>query len=202
VSTHPAVDVRAMLRTRAQLLGRAESIAPAVEGASRAIVRCLESGGTVWACGNGGSATQAQHFVAELVGRFKRERAALRAFCLCDNTATLTAVANDYEFADVFARQLRGLARAGDCLVAFSTSGNSENVVRACADGRAVGVTVVALTGGSGGRVAATCDVEVRVPDDETALIQEVHLIALHLLCDIVEGAIAARTGGSSPAAR
>ena len=202
MSTRPASDVRGILRDRAQRFARAESIAPAVESAARAILRCLESGGTVWACGNGGSATQAQHFVAELVGRFKRERAAMRAFCLCDNISTLTAVANDYEFADVFARQLRGLARAGDCLVALSTSGNSENVVRACADGRAVGVTVVALTGGSGGRVAATCDVEVRVPDDETALIQEVHLVTIHLLCDIVEGALVPRTGGSSPAAR
>jgi D-sedoheptulose 7-phosphate isomerase len=170
--------------------------------ASQLLVRSFAAGGTVWACGNGGSATQAQHLVAELVGRFKRERSALRAICLSDNTATVTAVANDYEFADVFARQVRGLARAGDCLVALSTSGNSENVVRACRAAREAGAAAVAVTGASGGRVAAECDVAVRVPESDTPRIQEVHLVVIHLLCEIVETALAGPTGGSPPAAR
>jgi D-sedoheptulose 7-phosphate isomerase len=191
-------DIRARFRERADLIGRAEALAPAVEQAAAELIRCIDAGGTVFACGNGGSATQSTHLVGELVGRFRRERQPFRAHSLNENTATLTAVPNDYEFAEVFARQVRGLARAGDCLVAISTSGNSENVVRACAAARAGGVRVVSLTGAGGGRVGAQSDVVVAVPDPETPRIQEIHLIVIHLLCGLVEDALAGRPGKPS----
>ncbi|HEU4364861.1 MAG TPA: SIS domain-containing protein [Candidatus Krumholzibacteria bacterium] len=186
-------DIRSRLRERVDLAARAEALAPAVAAAAAELVRSLESGGTVFACGNGGSATQSTHLVGELVGRFKRERHPLRAYSLNENTATLTAVPNDYEFAEVFARQVRGLARAGDCLVAISTSGNSENVVRACRAARDAGARVVSLTGAGGGKVGVASDVVVAVPDSDTPRVQEVHLVVIHLLCGIVEDALAGR---------
>ena len=149
----------------------------------------------MFACGNGGSATQAAHFVLELVGRFKRERRALRAFSLAENAGTLTAIGNDYEFADIFARQLQGILRPGDCLVALSTSGESENVVRACQAAKEAKGRVVGLTGAKGGRVAAASDVALRVPESDTPLVQEVHLAVVHLLCEIVEDALFPRSG-------
>ena len=194
-------DLRAALVARVELFTRVEAVAPDVLGAANLLARTLAAGGTVWACGNGGSATQAQHLVAELVGRFKRERHAMRAFCLSDNTATVTAVANDYEFADVFARQVRGLARAGDCLFALSTSGNSENVVRACVAAHDAGAAVIALTGAAGGRVASAGDVSIRVPDSDTPRVQEAHLVVIHLLCEMVETALGAAGGAPPPVA-
>jgi D-sedoheptulose 7-phosphate isomerase len=200
VST-PPVNVRARFEERVDLYGRAGAVVEAVEAAGRALVAALGAGGTVWTCGNGGSASQAQHFAAELVGRFKRERDALRVVCLCDNVATLTSVSNDYQFADVFARPLRGMARRGDALVAFSTSGNSENVVRACVAAQAIGVTTVVLTGDGGGRLADASDILVAVPDSDTPRIQEVHLTVMHVLCEMIESALAA-TGRPAPGAR
>jgi D-sedoheptulose 7-phosphate isomerase len=186
--------IRARFRERAELTARADVLAPLVAGAAAELVRCIENGGTVFACGNGGSATQSTHLVGELVGRFRRERNPYRAYSLNENTATLTAVPNDYEFAEVFARQVRGLARAGDCLVAISTSGNSENVVRACRAAREAGARVISLTGAGGGEVGAHSDVLIAVPDAETPRVQEVHLIVIHLLCGMVEDALAGRS--------
>ncbi len=188
-----ADDIRARFRQRAELAARAEVLAPAVAAAAAELVGCIEKGGTVFACGNGGSATQSTHLVGELVGRFRRERNPYRAYSLNENTATLTAVPNDYEFAEVFARQVRGLGRAGDCLVAISTSGNSQNVVRACRAARDAGVRVISLTGEGGGQVGAHSDVLIAVPDAETPCVQEVHLIVIHLLCGMVEDALAGR---------
>ena len=195
MTKHPTMDVKLMLRERVDLFMRVSEIAPAVEQAAALCITSLRAGGTVWTCGNGGSAAEAQHFAAELVGRYKRERNALRAVCLSDNIATLTSVANDYEFADVFARQVRGMAKRGDVLLAFSTSGNSENVLRASAAARENGVIVVALTGKSGGRIAGECDVAIRVPDADTPHIQEVHLAVVHVLCDLIEAAFATPGG-------
>lgn len=197
-----SVDVRALFRERAELFRRAEALAAPVEQAGRALAAALGAGGTVWTCGNGGSAAEAQHFAAELVGRFRRERDALRVVCLCDNVATLTSVSNDYQFADVFARLVRGMARRGDALVAFTTSGNSENVVRACVAAQALGVTAVALTGAAGGRVADAADVLIRVPDDDTPRIQEVHLAVVHVLCEMIESACAGSPGRGAPGGR
>jgi D-sedoheptulose 7-phosphate isomerase len=200
MSIRSSIDVRAMLKERADLFARVDPIAAGIESAGRAIISSLRAAGTVWTCGNGGSAAEAQHFAAELVGRFKRERSALRVVCLADNMATLTSVANDYEFEHVFARQVTGLASRGDCLLAFSTSGNSENVVRACTAARGVGATVIALTGAGGGRVAEAADIVIRVPDDDTPRIQEVHLVAVHILCDLIESAFA-NAGHATPGA-
>lgn len=148
---------------------------------------CLRNGGTVFACGNGGSASQAEHFVAELVGRFKMNRKPLRAFALSTNSSIMTAVSNDYGFAAAFARQLEAAAKPGDALVAVSTSGDSENVVRACKLGKRLGLTVYGLTGRRGGLVSTESDLTLRVPDNDTARIQEIHLIGLHIVCRLVE---------------
>ncbi len=188
-------DVRLMLRERADLFMRVAEVAPAVEQAATVCITALLAGGTIWTCGNGGSAAEAQHFAAELVGRYKREREALRAVCLADNVPTLTSVSNDYQFADVFARQVRGLAKRGDVLLAFSTSGNSENITRAATAARESGVVVVGLTGKSGGRLASACDIAIRVPESDTPLIQEVHLAVVHVLCDLIEAAFATPGG-------
>jgi D-sedoheptulose 7-phosphate isomerase len=196
VSKPPVTDVRLMLRERADLFTRASDIAPAVEQAAAACITSLKAGGTVWTCGNGGSAAEAQHFAAELVGRYKRERAALRAVCLSDNIATLTSVSNDYEFADVFARQVAGMSKGGDVLLAFSTSGNSENIARAASVARTGGVVVVGLTGQSGGRLVSECNIAIRVPETDTPLIQEVHLAVVHVLCDMIEAAFATAPDG------
>lgn len=192
----PTVDVKLMLRERVDLFMRVGEIAPAVEQTAAACIASLRAGGTVWTCGNGGSAAEAQHFAAELVGRYKRERDALRAVCLSDNVATLTSVSNDYQYADVFARQVQGMAKRGDVLLAFSTSGNSENILRAALAARTVGVTVIGLTGAGGGKLAATSDIVISVPDQDTPLIQEVHLAVVHVLCDLIETAFASAPGG------
>jgi D-sedoheptulose 7-phosphate isomerase len=192
-----ADELRARFHHRAVLFERSAELADAIARGVDVLVRSLEGGGSVFACGNGGSATQAAHFVLELVGRFKRERRALRAFSLAENAGTLTAIGNDYEFADVFARQLHGMLRPGDCLVALSTSGESENVVRACRAAREAKGRVLGLTGAKGGRLAAESDVVVMVPENDTPLVQEVHLAVLHLWCETVEEALFPRpTGG------
>jgi D-sedoheptulose 7-phosphate isomerase len=190
-------EIRVRLGERTGVFERAQSLAPAVVKAGELLVRSLEGGGTVFACGNGGSATQAAHLVLELVGRFKRERRALRAFSLSENAGTLTAIGNDYEFGDIFARQLTGMLRPGDCLVALSTSGESENVVRACHAAREAKGRVIGLTGVKGGRVAAASDVAIQVPEADTPLVQEVHLTVVHLLCEMVEDALFPRTPGA-----
>jgi len=197
-----SVKVRAALKERADLFSRAGDLEGPIEAAGNTMIAALSGGGTVWTCGNGGSASEAQHFAAELVGRFKRERDALRVVCLVDNVATLTSVSNDYQFVDVFARSLRGMARDGDVLLALSTSGKSENIVRACEAARGAGAKVVALTGAGGGTVAQLADIAIRVPDDDTPRIQEVHLTVVHLLCDMIEAALASKSGHPTPGAR
>ena len=163
-----------------------------------ALVAALRAGGKVLVAGNGGSAAEAQHFATELVGRFKRERDAYAVLALTADTAVLTAVANDYGYEEVFARQVRALGRPGDVLVAFSTSGESENVVRAAIAARELGMTVVAVTGGRPSRLERAADLAVRVPTTDTPLAQEVHVVLLHVLCDVVEAELAAGGAGSS----
>jgi D-sedoheptulose 7-phosphate isomerase len=180
-------DVLVLARARAESAARLEGVAAEVTEVAAGVADCLRAGGTVYACGNGGSATQAAHFAGELVGRFKRDRRALPAVALSDNVAVMTALANDYGYDDVFARQIRGVGRSGDCLLALSTSGTSANVVRACTAAREAGVRVYGLTGAAGGEVAAASDVAVRVGFDDTALVQEVHLMVIHLVCELVE---------------
>ncbi|QDX81409.1 phosphoheptose isomerase [Denitratisoma sp. DHT3] len=151
---------------------------------------CLRADGKIMACGNGGSAGDSQHFAAELINRFERERPPLSAIALSTDTSTLTSIANDYRYEDVFSKQVHALGRKGDVLLAISTSGNSPNVIEAIKVAHHKGIAVVALTGKQGGRMAALLapgDVHLCVPADKTARIQEVHLLALHCLCDGID---------------
>ena len=154
------------------------------------MVASLRAGGKILACGNGGSAADAQHFAAELVNRFERERAPLAGLALTTDSSTLTSIANDYNYEQVFEKQLRALGRKGDVLLAISTSGNSGSVVAAMRAAHELGVAVVALTGRGGGKMAehlAPGDVHVCVPHERTMRIQEVHLLVLHCLCDGID---------------
>jgi D-sedoheptulose 7-phosphate isomerase len=165
-------------------------LAPAIARAAEVMTTCLFADGRILACGNGGSAADAQHFAAEMVGRFERERPELPAIALTVDSSILTAVANDYAFDQVFAKQVRALGRKGDVLLAFSTSGNSSNVITAIDAAREREMHVVALTGKGGGRIGELLgegDVHVCVPHDRTARIQEVHLTILHCLCDAID---------------
>ncbi|MCB1857624.1 MAG: phosphoheptose isomerase [Gammaproteobacteria bacterium] len=155
-----------------------------------AIVASLLEGGKILACGNGGSAADAQHLASELLNRFERERPGLPAIALTTDTSTLTSIANDYDFDEVFAKQVRALGNSGDTLVAISTSGESENINEAILAAHEREMTVVALTGREGGRLASLLDhrdTEIRVPADSTARIQEVHILIIHCLCDLID---------------
>ena len=150
----------------------------------------VTSGGKVRACGNGGSAADAQHFAAEFVGRYERERPELAAIALTTDSSILTAIANDYDFNVIFSKQVRAFGGAGDVLLALSTSGNSGNVLAAIEAAHERDMTVVALTGRSGGKITHALretDVHICVPHDRTARIQEVHLLVLHCICDGVD---------------
>ena len=166
-----------------------------VEEAARLLAGTLEGGGKILLFGNGGSAADAQHLVAELVGRFAEERRALAAVALTADPATLTALGNDYGYERVFARQIEALARAGDVLFAISTSGNSANVVRAAETARAQGCSVVALTGAGGGQLARHADVIVRAPATVVARIQEVHALCIHAVVATLDERIRDRGG-------
>lgn len=153
----------------------------------------LRAGGKILACGNGGSAADAQHFSAELLNRFEVERPPLAAMALTTDTSTLTSIGNDYGFDQVFEKQVRALGRAGDVLFAISTSGNSANVMAAMRAASAAGMGIVALTGRDGGKMAAMLssnDVHICVPHAVTARIQEVHLLVLHCLCDGIDAVL------------
>ena len=167
-----------------------EPLIPAIVAAGRALTSCLLNDGKILSCGNGGSAADAQHFSGEMLGRFEMERPGLPAVALTTDTSALTAIANDYQYADIFAKQVRALGQAGDILLAISTSGNSENVLRAVNTAHERGLRVVALTGGDGGTIAQALDsedIEIRVPAQRTARIQEVHILIIHSLCDLVD---------------
>jgi D-sedoheptulose 7-phosphate isomerase len=168
----------------------AQTLSKPIAAAVQAMLACVTSGGKVLACGNGGSAADAQHFAAEFVGRFERERPELGAIALTTDSSILTAIANDYDFNVIFAKQVRALGLPGDVLLAISTSGNSANVLAAVEAAHEREMTVVALTGKGGGKMGATLretDVHICVPHDRTARIQEVHLLVLHCLCDGVD---------------
>jgi len=171
-------------------LAAAQSLAAPIARAVELMCGALRAGGRILACGNGGSAADAQHFAAELVNRFERERPPLAALALTTDTSNLTAIANDYGYEQVFEKQLRALGRKGDVLLAISTSGNSPSVLAAMRAARELGVHSVALTGRGGGKMAGLLGpggVHVCVPHDRTMRIQEVHLLALHCLCDGID---------------
>jgi D-sedoheptulose 7-phosphate isomerase len=167
-----------------------EVLSPAIALAAEKVVQALIADGKILACGNGGSAADAQHFAAEMVGRFERERPGLPAIALTTDSSALTAIANDYDFDLVFSKQVHALGRAGDILVAISTSGNSANVISAIHAAHDRQMTVIAFTGRDGGQIADLMtgdDVNICVPHPRTARIQEVHITAIHALCDAVD---------------
>ncbi len=162
----------------------------AITQASEAMVQCLLNGGKILSCGNGGSAGDAQHFSSELLNRFERERPALPAIALSTDSSTITSIANDYSYAEIFSKQIRALGQKGDVLLAISTSGNSENIIEAIHAAHDREMIVIALTGKNGGEIANIIqpnDTEVRVATESTARIQEVHLLIIHCLCDLVD---------------
>ena len=161
--------------------------ADAVDGAVDLLYTAMSDGRTLFAFGNGGSAADAEHLCAELVGRFGLDRRALAAVALTSNQSLLTAWSNDHHFDDVFARQLEGLGRPGDVAFGISTSGNSPNVVNAMRRARELGLRTIGLTGQGGGRMAESCDVLLAVPLTETPRIQEVHLVTYHTICALLE---------------
>ena len=165
-------------------------ISLAVAAGGQVMSQCLLDDGKILSCGNGGSAGDAQHFSSELLNRFEMERPGLPAMALTTDSSTLTSIANDYAYEDIFSKQLRALGRDGDVLLAISTSGNSETVNRAIVAAHERAMKVVALSGGDGGRMASLLgddDVEIRVPATRTARIQETHLLVIHCLCDLID---------------
>ncbi len=167
-----------------------EQLAESIAAAGRLLSDALLDDGKILSCGNGGSAADAQHFSSELLNRFERERPGLPALALTTDSSTLTSISNDYSYEEIFSKQVRALGKSQDVLLAISTSGNSENVIRAVAAAHERGMRVVALTGCDGGRMAdlfSEDDVEIRVPATRTARIQEVHLVVIHCLCDLID---------------
>ena len=180
---HFEASIQAKRDTQAAML-------PALARASRHLAESLRAGHKVLACGNGGSAADAQHFAAELTGRYERERPELAGIALTTDTSALTAIGNDYGFADIFSKQVRALGQPGDVLLAISTSGNSGNVIKAIEAAHGRQMTVVALTGKDGGAMAKIMgpqDLELRAAHQVTARIQEVHILFLHCLCDAID---------------
>lgn len=169
------------------LFDQLESLAPTLEDAARRLGQALRSGGKLMFCGNGGSASDSQHLASEFVGRFVADRRPLAALALTTDTSALTSIANDYAFDQVFARQVRGLGREGDVLVALSTSGRSANVLQAAMAAREAGIATIGLLGRDGGTIAPLCDVALVVPSEVTAHIQEAHIFLGHVLCAAVE---------------
>ena len=171
-------------------LNAVDAMSAPIAAAIETMFNCLINGGKILACGNGGSAGDAQHFAAELIGRFEAERQELAAIALTTDTSILTAVGNDYSFSQIFSRQVRGLGHAGDVLLAISTSGNSANVIKAIEAAHDNDLRVVALTGKGGGRIGEMLrdgDIHLCVPAERTARIQETHILAIHCLCDGID---------------
>ena len=159
-----------------------------IESAAKAMIVSIKKGGKVLAFGNGGSAADGQHFVAELVGRFKKERKGLAAIALSVNTSTLTAIANDYGYEAVFSRQVEALGKKGDIAVGLSTSGNSKNVVAALKKAKSMGLKTIGLTGATGGTMKDICDILITPASKNTPRIQESHILIGHIICELVEG--------------
>ncbi len=183
--------IQQMFKASIETKQKALDVLPdSIEQASILMVNSLLNEGKILACGNGGSAGDSQHFSSELLNRFERERPSLPAIALTTDSSTITSIANDYSYEEIFSKQIRALGRDGDVLLAISTSGNSANVIQAIHAAHDRNMQVVALTGRDGGNIAPLLlpdDVEIRVPSNVTARVQEVHLLAIHCLCDLID---------------
>jgi D-sedoheptulose 7-phosphate isomerase len=171
----------------------AQSLAKQIATAGNHIVDTIMANGKIMTCGNGGSAGDAQHFSSELLNRFERDRPGLPAFALTTDSSTITSIANDYQFADIFSKQIRALGRPGDVLLSFTTSGQSHNIVNAIDAAHEQEMSVILVSGKDGGRAAENLggeDTEIRVPSSSTARIQEVHLLVVHCLCDLIDNSL------------
>ncbi|MCS5709163.1 phosphoheptose isomerase [Candidatus Berkiella cookevillensis] len=171
-------------------LAALDTLPPSIENAGKLLVAALQDKGKILVCGNGGSAADAQHFSSELLNRFDRERPSLAAIALTTDASTLTSIANDYQYQEIFSKQVKGLGQPQDVLMVISTSGNSENITNAVYAAHSKGMRVVALTGRDGGeltRILKGQDIELRVPGTNTARIQEVHILIIHCLCELID---------------
>jgi D-sedoheptulose 7-phosphate isomerase len=196
-SRNPVDRVKQNFEESIQLKQQSLQVLAAVTAQAAALIAlALDQGAKILSCGNGGSAGDAQHFSSEMLNRFEMERPGLPAVALTTDTSTLTSIANDYDFGQIFSKQVLALGNPGDVLLAISTSGNSDNVCRAVEAAHRCNMQVVALTGRDGGDMAALlqqADIEIRVPAHSTARIQEVHLLVIHCLCDLIDQHIASR---------
>lgn len=173
--------------SHATVLDEVRTLAPTIQTVASELLTRLTTNGTVYFCGNGGSAADSQHLAAELVGRFRRERRALPSIALSTDTSVLTCVGNDYCFEDIFRRQVEALVNEHDILIGISTSGNSENVIRAIDLAKERGALTVGLVGRDGGKLARKCDHTLLIPSDDTARIQEMHILIGHILCELID---------------
>ena len=179
--------VVAQLKEAAEAMTATSKHAAEIDAVAKTLLKCYRNGGKLLTFGNGGSSCDAQNFADELVGRYRRNRPPLSALALTVNQGDLTSIANDFGYEEVFARQLRAHGRPGDVAVAISTSGNSKNVLKAIAAAKEIGITVVGLTGRTGGKMRSECDFCLCVPSDSTARIQEVHITVIQIWCGILE---------------
>lgn len=182
-------SIAQMLQQHQHVMTATEALVPAIDAAANAMVAALKSDRKILLCGNGGSAADSQHIAAEIIGRFETDRHALPAIALTTDTSILTAVGNDYGYDHVFARQVSGLGQAGDVLLAYSTSGNSGNVIEAVKVAKDKAMQVIVLSGKGGGKLAAMADINLCVPSDSTARIQEAHAFIGHALCAAIDSA-------------
>ena len=178
------------IREHQAMMAGITEVWPDLSRAAAAMIERVQAGGTVFWFGNGGSATQALHFATELVGRFERERRGIRSYALVADTSLITAVANDYSFDVIFARQIDAMCRPGDVAVGLSTSGNSANVLQGIDAAAAMGALTVGITGGDGGKLARSVDISIVVSHERTCRVQEAHLFLGHALCEMVEEAM------------
>ncbi len=179
-------NIEESIETKKKLLND-ERLLQVIEEVSRVCIEAYEKGNKIMVCGNGGSASDAQHMTGELVGRYKLERAGIPAIALNANATVMTALGNDYDYESIFAKQVAALGKNEDILFVISTSGNSENTVLACEAAKKMGIITVALTGNGGGKLGELCDFVINVPSDNTPRIQEMHILVIHSICGLIE---------------
>jgi D-sedoheptulose 7-phosphate isomerase len=181
--------IRAIFDESKGLHERLIPLVPKIEQAARMMIECIEVGGKIMFAGNGGSAADAQHFAAELVNRFKKDRRPMAGLALTTDTSVITAIGNDYSFDEIFAKQIIGLGRAGDLFIGISTSGNSQDIIRAMETARDMGIATIALTG-EGGKIRALAGCTIAIPSGNTPRVQEMHILLGHILCELLENAL------------